>query len=349
MNRYTRLSAAGASALSIWRVQVDASTQAALFHCELVPGAIQRVRVVAGAGSDGEFIDDALATALDDGSIEVSLHGGMGVAQAWQERLVELGCIAAPVEDWQDLPAASVALARSPLAARVAWSSQTYASDWAEAQRVGLARAFAAERLRYRPLTELLNQPPRLALVGPTNAGKSSIFNALVRHERVTVSPHPGTTRDAVEVSVLLGSGPDALEWTWVDTAGLWAEASGVDDLAVAQSRREAQSAWGRVWVFDHAARISPELRAWLASAAEQDVLLWNQSDRGETVADEGLAARWPGPVLRGSARTDPQALVAQLEAAWLKSLPPLPPVGLALPENPAQWDELEAASARRG
>jgi tRNA modification GTPase len=64
----------------------------------------------------------------------------------------------------------------------------------------------------------------RVVLVGPVNAGKSSLFNHLVGMERALVSPRPGTTRDAVERPVVLG----ALEVTFVDTAG---EGGTDDDL----------------------------------------------------------------------------------------------------------------------
>lgn len=56
-----------------------------------------------------------------------------------------------------------------------------------------------------------------VALVGPVNAGKSSLFNALGGSERALVSPTPGTTRDVVERRVLLGS----VAVTLLDTAGL--------------------------------------------------------------------------------------------------------------------------------
>lgn len=55
-----------------------------------------------------------------------------------------------------------------------------------------------------------------VALVGPTNAGKSSLFNHLVGQRRALVSPRPGTTRDVVERSVLMGG----LEVRLLDTAG---------------------------------------------------------------------------------------------------------------------------------
>jgi len=55
-----------------------------------------------------------------------------------------------------------------------------------------------------------------VALVGPVNAGKSSLFNHLVGSARALVSDRPGTTRDAVERAVLI----DGMDITFVDTAG---------------------------------------------------------------------------------------------------------------------------------
>jgi GTP-binding protein len=56
-----------------------------------------------------------------------------------------------------------------------------------------------------------------LAIVGRQNVGKSSLFNALLRDERAVVSELPGTTRDAVESRLLIGSTTVSL----IDTAGL--------------------------------------------------------------------------------------------------------------------------------
>lgn len=56
----------------------------------------------------------------------------------------------------------------------------------------------------------------RVALVGPVNAGKSSLLNALVGRTRALVSPIPGTTRDVIEVQ----GHAEGLAVTWLDTAG---------------------------------------------------------------------------------------------------------------------------------
>lgn len=61
-------------------------------------------------------------------------------------------------------------------------------------------------------------QETRLAIVGRPNVGKSSLVNALVSERRVIVSPVPGTTRDAVDVT---WSAPGGQVYTLTDTAGL--------------------------------------------------------------------------------------------------------------------------------
>jgi tRNA modification GTPase len=64
---------------------------------------------------------------------------------------------------------------------------------------------------------QLLRDGAAIALIGPPNAGKSSLFNRLLERERAIVTPLPGTTRDTVEESLSLGGVPLRL----IDTAGL--------------------------------------------------------------------------------------------------------------------------------
>lgn len=51
---------------------------------------------------------------------------------------------------------------------------------------------------------ELIRSGIKVAIVGPPNAGKSSLLNVLAARDAAIVSPTPGTTRDAVEVAVEL-------------------------------------------------------------------------------------------------------------------------------------------------
>jgi tRNA modification GTPase len=76
---------------------------------------------------------------------------------------------------------------------------------------------------------EMLREGVLVVIAGVPNAGKSSLFNALVGRQRALVTDIPGTTRDAIEVVV------DAGDWTLrlVDTAGLRATTEVVERLGI--------------------------------------------------------------------------------------------------------------------
>ncbi len=64
-----------------------------------------------------------------------------------------------------------------------------------------------------------LQNPDTIAvsIVGKPNVGKSSLFNAILKKERVVVSPVPGTTRAAIDENITM----DGTDYTFIDTAGL--------------------------------------------------------------------------------------------------------------------------------
>lgn len=67
-------------------------------------------------------------------------------------------------------------------------------------------------------LEKTMEEPaPTIAIVGKPNVGKSSLFNALIGQERSTVTPIPGTTRDAIDETITLSG----KKFTFVDTAGM--------------------------------------------------------------------------------------------------------------------------------
>jgi tRNA modification GTPase len=99
---------------------------------------------------------------------------------------------------------------------------------WAE------ARTRIADLLRTAPEGERLHQGALLVIAGRPNAGKSSLFNALLGTERAIVTDVPGTTRDAVEASAVLEGFPFRL----VDTAGLRESDDRVERLGIEVSRR---------------------------------------------------------------------------------------------------------------
>lgn len=84
------------------------------------------------------------------------------------------------------------------------------------------------------PAGELVRDGALVVLAGPPNAGKSSLFNALLGDARALVTPIPGTTRDAIEAVI------DAPGWPLrlVDTAGLRESADTIERLGIEVSER---------------------------------------------------------------------------------------------------------------
>jgi len=72
----------------------------------------------------------------------------------------------------------------------------------------------------------------RLAIYGPPNAGKSSLFNVLAQREAAIVTDVPGTTRDVLEISLNLGGFPVVV----ADTAGLRDTDDLVEQIGVARA-----------------------------------------------------------------------------------------------------------------
>ncbi len=117
-------------------------------------------------------------------------------------------------------------------------SAVATARSVAEAIRAHLDDSHRGERLRDGVL---------VAVVGPPNAGKSSLVNALARRDVAIVSASPGTTRDVIEVHLDLGGVPV----TVADTAGLRDTGDAVEQEGVRRARRRAADADVVFAVFD--------------------------------------------------------------------------------------------------
>jgi len=153
------------------------------------------------------LIDVALFVDRGPDEVELHVHGSPVLVRLLQ---AELAGEAAPASARaEDLALDLLAGAASEAAARMLL-------DQAEgALRRALSTLVLCEPARWRAGLDALAararvgahlvRPPRVVLAGPVNAGKSTLFNALLGRTRVVASPEEGTTRDAVEETVLLG------------------------------------------------------------------------------------------------------------------------------------------------
>ncbi|MCP5432920.1 MAG: tRNA uridine-5-carboxymethylaminomethyl(34) synthesis GTPase MnmE [Alphaproteobacteria bacterium] len=114
-----------------------------------------------------------------------------------------------------------------------------------------------------------------LVLLGPPNAGKSSLLNRLARRDAAIVSHEAGTTRDIVEVQLDLGGVPASL----ADTAGLRAAGGEIEAEGVRRARARGAEADLRLVVLAPDAKdLSP-----LAELKEGDLVLLNKADLLDT------------------------------------------------------------------
>lgn len=90
------------------------------------------------------------------------------------------------------------------------------------------------ELLECAPEGELLREGALTVIAGRPNVGKSSVFNALLGHQRAIVTEIPGTTRDAIEALISVEGYPFRL----VDTAGLRVEAGTVEEIGIEVAQR---------------------------------------------------------------------------------------------------------------
>ncbi len=118
------------------------------------------------------------------------------------------------------------------------------------------------------------------AIVGPANAGKSTLLNALLEEERSIVTPVPGTTRDTVEEYYVLGGLPLRL----VDTAGIRETDDVVEMAGIERSRRALAAADLILLVLDATAPPDAFWRELIAAnAARPLLLLLNKCDAAPT------------------------------------------------------------------
>lgn len=151
----------------------------------------------------------------------------------------------------------------------------------------------------------LVREGMSLAIVGPPNAGKSSLLNALLGEERAIVAPFAGTTRDVIEERLLIDGVPVRV----LDTAGLRASDDPLERLGVMHAERALAGAGMVLVVVDGALPLDDGARAVLERTRDRArVVLFNKRDLG-TVGFDGRDAD-ESDAISGSA-FDPATLVA--------------------------------------
>jgi tRNA modification GTPase len=181
------------------------------------------------------------------------------------------GALGALYEDWRG----RLLRALAHLEAEIDFADEELPEGMTLAVRPVLAALIAeiAAHLNDSQRGERLREGAQIAIVGPPNAGKSSLLNLLARRDVAIVSAQAGTTRDVIEVHLDLGGWPVTL----ADTAGLRETSDEIEREGVRRAEQRARQADLRLVVLDAADAATPAMLEKLI--APGDIVVLNKLD----------------------------------------------------------------------
>ncbi|MCP4784277.1 MAG: GTP-binding protein [Fuerstiella sp.] len=206
--------------------------------------------------------------------------------------------------------------------------------------------------LRWHAFSAHLTNPWRVAVIGQPNAGKSALMNAIIGYERSIVFDQPGTTRDLIEVEVVLGGWPFLLS----DTAGIREETSNNIEAAGVESARNCVANCDACLLVIDSQNGWTDTDAQLLSAvppACPTAILWNKTDLSLNAPAPSLDLRAAAKIVETSAIDGAgiEDIVAWLPAAMVPTTPEataaLPVVDLLAAQLTALADNSSGVSLR--
>ena len=128
----------------------------------------------------------------------------------------------------------------------------------------------------------LYQEGEKVVLCGRTNAGKSRLFNALLKEDRSIVSDIEGTTRDYLESTVSF----DGIPATIFDTAGLRWTSDPIEAQGVERTKELSCDADLLLYLVDSVQGLNDEDKDFIASASKKApvILVWNKSDKEDAL-----------------------------------------------------------------
>ncbi len=313
----SELTAPGPAGIAVWSLRGSGAREVIerLFRPASEKGGAGRSLLFGRLLDGSETLDEVLLRRLPDG-FELMVHGGAASGLRVREVFLREG--ARIVADAAPSPTrrrgvgpAVEAEAREGLATARTEEGVLFFAEVLEGRLAGEilairtalaagaespARAAVLQRLegllRRTELGLAFADPPRIVIAGPQNAGKSTLWNALLGGGRAIVSGLPGTTRDVLTAPLDIGGCPFVLS----DTAGTGSPRDALDRAAMDMAARALRDADIVLEVVDGAGPPEADsLRAPAAGGARRHVTVLSKMDRPD--------ARGPGDVERALGR----------------------------------------------
>lgn len=182
-------------------------------------------------------------------------------------------------------------LARGEAAIEFADEAETHMPSGGLAVGLSAALSEAGGLLADARAGRVIREGARVALLGATSVGKSSIFNKLLGRDRAIVSAVPGTTRDTLEETVDM----DGLPVSFIDTAGVRDAGDAVEAEGVRRAQAAAGDADAVIVVLDAGRELREDERKTIMARGESvhavTIVVANKID----LVARGATLPWPG------------------------------------------------------
>ena len=215
--------------------------------------------------SEGTIIDEVLISLFrgphsytGEDSTEISCHGSSYILQQVMQLLIQNGCRAAlPMNQMRGGFSRELSALREQLLHLT--SLMELELDFSDHEELEFADRTELEKIARQiesvishlvqtfSVGNALKNGVPVAIVGETNAGKSTLLNALLNEERAIVSDIHGTTRDVIEDTMNLGG----ITFRFIDTAGIRETTDTIESLGIERSFQKLDQADIVLWVID--------------------------------------------------------------------------------------------------
>jgi tRNA modification GTPase len=179
------------------------------------------------------------------------------IIRSFQEELIRLAAI---LEAWVDFPEEGI----------------EYLSERELIEQLQMLQTKISRLIDTFHEGKKIDQGIALCIIGPPNAGKSSLMNALLDQDRAIVTPIPGTTRDLLREEITIGG----LHFTLTDTAGIRVTDEEIEQEGIRRSKEAVRHADLILLVLDATENIGHALQdlfCWLPS--DKTIVVWNKID----------------------------------------------------------------------